>query len=293
MARAEYLEVEVRRVRADNPSPMTGGGTNTYFLGQDAVTVIDPGPDLDSHLAAILAALAPGERITDILITHAHLDHSGLAPRLSALTGAPIWGFGTAHSGRSAVMADLAAAGLHGGEGADERFEPDFLLQDGSFLALNGQFLTALHTPGHMGCHLCFAHQDYLFSGDHVMDWSTTLVSPPDGDMAAYMASLRRLQSRPWRRFLPGHGDPVERPAQRLAALVAHRQAREAAILITLRDHGPATPAALAARIYQGTPAALLAAATRNVLAHLIDLTSRGCVHSADTPLDQALYHLT
>ncbi|MEO6300354.1 MAG: MBL fold metallo-hydrolase [Paracoccaceae bacterium] len=278
MAAAIQIQRNIRLIRAANPSPLTGSGTNTYLLGHGDVTVIDPGPDLDSHLSAILNALSPGERITGILLTHAHLDHSALIPRLVAETDAPTYGFGTAHSGRSPIMQDLAAEGLTGGEGADTAFNPGHLLGDGAILALSGQSIEVLHTPGHMGCHLSFAVGDLLFSGDHVMEWSTTMVSPPDGDMTDYMASLRRLAARKWRRFLPGHGEPVEAPADRLAALITHRLMREAAILATLQSHGPASASAIAALVYRDTPPTLLPAAARNVLAHLIDLSSRNAV---------------
>lgn len=264
---------EIRLIQAPNPSPLTGRGTNTWLLGRGRVVVVDPGPDMAPHFQAILTA-TEGEEIGHILVTHAHLDHSELAPRLARATGAEVLAFGPADAGRSAVMARLAAEGLTSGEGADPDFVPDRHLKDGEVLDLVGMRIEALHLPGHMGCHMGFALGDVLLSGDHVMGWSTSLVSPPDGDMGDYMASLARLLGRDWSRFLPGHGPEVAAPAVRLAELIAHRKAREAAILAALRT-GPANAGEIAARVYTDTPAHLLPAATRNVLAHLIDLSGR------------------
>lgn len=276
----------IRLVRAQNPSALTGTGTNTWLLGEGRVTLIDPGPALPDHLAAILAALAPSERIDRILVTHAHLDHSALTGPLVQATAAPVLAFGRAEEGRSAVMQDLLAAGFTGGgEGADSAFAPDVRIADGDRLDLpsHGVEVEVLHTPGHMGGHLAFALGDLLFSGDHVMGWASTLVSPPDGDMAAYMDSLSRLSTRPWARFLPGHGEVVEDPATRLTALTAHRRQREAQIMAALRE-APDSATGLAARIYTDTPAALLGAASRNVLSHLIDLASRNQIRAEGKP---------
>jgi glyoxylase-like metal-dependent hydrolase (beta-lactamase superfamily II) len=269
----------IRLLRAPNPSPLTGSGTNTWLVGATELAVIDPGPDDPAHLAVILAAVGQGQRIGRIVVTHAHLDHSALAPRLAAMTGAPVHAFGSALDGRSPLMSlapDLPARG----EGLDLAFTPDHRLADGDSLTGPDWSLTALHTPGHLGGHLCLAMGEVLFSGDHVMGWSTSIVSPPDGDMAAYMASLDRLSMQQWHRFLPGHGDPVETPAARLAELVAHRRQREAQILAALAD-GPDTLPPLTARIYHDIPRALLPAAERNVFAHLIDLASRNLITAA------------
>lgn len=276
---AQILEPGLRRIIAPNPSPMTEKGTNTYLLGQGDVVVIDPGPALPAHLAAIMAALAPGERIAAILVTHSHRDHSPLARSLARRTGAPILAAGPSDWGRSATMATLAATGAMGGsEGVDADFVPDSQIADGARIAGAWGEVTALHTPGHMANHLCFAWRDTLFTGDLVMGWSTSLVSPPDGDMGAFMRSCTRLQGHAARVYFPGHGAPVDDPQTRLATLIAHRRGREAQILAALKRIGRATADTLCATIYSDLAPALRPAATRNVLAHLIDLNERKMV---------------
>ena len=274
------LDPPIRHLRAPNPSPLTGSGTNTWLVGGSELAVIDPGPDDAGHLAAVLQAVGAGQKISHILVTHAHLDHSALAPRLAMLTGAPVLAFGTALDGRSPLMTGLAPRLPANGEGLDLDFAPDLHLGDGETVAGPDWGLTALHTPGHLGSHLCLAQGGTLFSGDHVMGWSTTIVSPPDGDMAAYMASLDRLAGQEWVRFLPGHGEPVTRPAERLAELVVHRRTREAQILSALAE-GLTDLSGLTERVYRETPRHLLPAAERNVLAHLIDLASRNLVSAS------------
>ena len=285
-----WIEPGLRCVRAANPSPFTGAGTNTWIVGEGGVAVIDPGPRDPSHLSAILGALTAGEWIAKIIVTHAHLDHSALAGDLARQTGAPVLGFGPPDAGRSATMARLAAEGLAGGgEGVDLTFLPEVPLADGDDVVGGGWRLEALHTPGHFAGHLCLAWGDRLFSGDLVMGWATSLVSPPDGDMAAYMASLQRLGRARWSRLYPGHGAPVEDPAARLAELIAHRQRREAVILDTLAQ-GPLTLAALTARVYADTPPALHPAAARNAFAHLIALCEQGQVIATPTLAESALF---
>lgn len=278
----------IHRLLAPNPGPFTGTGTNTYLLGEAEVVVVDPGPELPRHLDAILAALQ-GRRVAAILVTHAHHDHSALARRLAQLTGAEVLAFGGATAGMTAQMLHLAAEGLTGGEGSDVKFAPDRTVVDGQVLSLAGLQIEVIHTPGHMGSHISLALGQTLLSGDHVMGWSTSLVSPPEGDMAAYIASLRKLAGRNWQRFLPGHGEAIEAPATRLSALISHRLARETAILTQLAK-APATATELATQIYTATPQALLAAATRNVLAHLIDLTAQGKVAPQPGPLQSTRY---
>lgn len=275
---AEDLEAGLRRIVAPNPSPMTYRGTNTYLLGTRGLAVIDPGPEGAAHLQAILDAVGPDQKITHIIVTHTHLDHSPLARPLAVACGAPIYAFGDATAGRSAVMQTLATGGLiGGGEGIDGEFTPDNLLADGAVLQGDGWQLEALHTPGHIGNHLSLAWKDACFTADHVMGWASSLVSPPDGDLTDFMASCAKLAARDWRVFYPGHGAPVTDPAARLDWLISHRMSREAAILRAL-ESAPATARTIAEQVYAGTPPALLGAATRNVLAHLVDLTGKSRV---------------
>ncbi|MFW5642295.1 MAG: MBL fold metallo-hydrolase [Roseicyclus sp.] len=275
----ETLEEGLRRVLAPNPSPMTFRGTNTYLLGAGEVAVIDPGPAMAGHLDAILGALAPGERVGAILVTHSHLDHSPLARPLAEATGAPILAAGPSDWGRSGTMRALAeAGGLGGGEGVDAGFAPDRRIGDGETVAGAWGEIEVVATPGHMANHLSFGWRGALFSGDMVMGWSTSLVSPPDGDMGAFMASLARLAGRADRIHYPGHGDPVTEPAARLAELAAHRRSREDQIRAALAELGAASPGHLATRIYRDLDARLLPAAERNVLAHLVDMMERNLV---------------
>lgn len=278
----ERIAPGIRRILAPNPSPMTYWGTNTFLLGDGDVTVIDPGPADPGHLTAILAGLDAGERVVRVLVTHAHLDHSPLARPLAEATGAKVLAFGGPTAGRSAVMQDLAARGLvGGGEGVDREFAPDVRWEDGEPVEIgDGRVVTALWTPGHFSNHLSFALGDVVFTGDQVMGWASTLISPPDGDLTAFLASCARLAGLGARVFLPAHGAAVEDPAGRLDWLVGHRRDREAQILAELTG-GPATIADLTRAIYADTDPRLLPAAERNVFAHLIDLVTRElvCAH--------------
>ena len=276
--RAYDLAPGLRRVLAPNPSPMTYRGTNTYLLGGKDIAVIDPGPLNEAHLDAILEALKPNQRISHILVTHTHRDHSPLAAPLSARTGAPILAFGGPQTGRSAVMSNLARQGFAGGgEGIDSDFRPDIELADGERIATECWELEAIHTPGHLGNHIALAWGGTCFTADHVMGWASSLVSPPDGDLTDFMAACQCLRARDWSVFHPGHGAPIASPAERLDWLISHRLEREAQILDALA-YGPATVQQLAQRIYTDTPKALLPAAERNVFAHLVDLTGRSRV---------------
>jgi glyoxylase-like metal-dependent hydrolase (beta-lactamase superfamily II) len=242
----------IRRIVAPNAGPMTYHGTNTWLVDEpDGVVVIDPGPDDASHVAAILAAT--GGQVARILLTHTHPDHLGATAALQAATGAPVSAW--------------AKPWFRG-------FTPTHGIADGERIGS----LTALHTPGHASDHLCFACDDgVVFTGDHVMSWSTSIVSPPDGDMAAYMASLRSLLARDDRLYLPGHGPPLPEPAALVRGMLSHRIAREAAVLRAL-EAGPRTEADLVEALYTGLAAHLVPAARRSVLAHLLKLEADGKV---------------
>jgi glyoxylase-like metal-dependent hydrolase (beta-lactamase superfamily II) len=271
---------------------MTFTGTNSYLVGRGEVALIDPGPADPAHLDAILAALDRDERIAMILVSHAHIDHSALAPALAHATGAPVLAFGDATAGRAPHMEALAAAGLvGGGEGADVGFRPDRALADGEEIAGAGWRLTALHTPGHFGNHLSFAFQDIVFSGDLAMGWASTLISPPDGDLSAFLASIARLEALAPARLLPGHGEAVEPALPRLAWLAAHRRGRTAALRMALAD-GPASIPVLTRRLYTETSPALMPAAERNVLAHLIDMVIKNEAIAEPALGPDARYHL-
>lgn len=267
VALAEGLRV----LRAPNPSPMTHTGTNTYLLGERDIGVIDPGPSIPAHLDAILHAVPKGGRISHILVTHAHRDHSLLAGPLSDATGAPVLAAGGYAARRRPVMAALAEGGLvGGGEGVDVDFAPDQVVEDGECITGEDWRLEAIATPGHIADHLSFAWGEAIFTGDHVMGWASSLVSPPDGDLTAFLTSCERLAARPARAFYPGHGDPVTDPAGRLAWLVSHRGTRDAQIRAALGAASESTPAEITKRVYTDVAPALLPAAERNVLAHLI-----------------------
>ncbi len=281
----------LRRLTAPNPSPMTLHGTNTFLVGHTDLAVIDPGPLSNSHFQTILEAVLPGQRISHILVTHSHRDHSPLARPLSDATGAPILAGGPSDWGRSPTMQALAEGGLiGGGEGVEDGFAPDQQLHDNQVICGDGWQIIALHTPGHMANHLSFAWQDALFSGDLVMGWSTSLISPPDGDLTSFRTSLRRLMARDDRIYYPAHGDAVAAPRRRCIDLLDHRQAREDQILEAVTTT-PGTPSSLAARIYTDIDARLLPVAARNVLAHLIDLVGRNHV-ACESPLSaDAIFH--
>jgi glyoxylase-like metal-dependent hydrolase (beta-lactamase superfamily II) len=277
----EYGKLEpiapgIRRIVANNPGPFTYKGTGTYVIGEGEVAVIDPGPDLAEHIDALNASLAD-EQVTHILVTHTHRDHSPAAQALKEATGAPTYGFGPHAGGRR------GEAGAE--EGGDWDFVPDIVVKDGDAIAGGNWRVEAVHTPGHTSNHLCFAWPDagILFSGDHVMGWSTSVIAPPDGDMASYMASLDKLLGRGDSIYWPTHGPAITDPARHVRAFIAHRREREAGIIDCLKS-GCETIEAIVGRLYVGLNPSLHRAASRSVLAHLIDLIGRDIVASDAMP---------
>lgn len=258
------LGPDLARVLAPNPSPFTGDGTWVHLVGTERLAVIDPGPADPGHIDALLAAIA-GRPVDAILVTHTHRDHSPGAAPLAAATGAPIVG-----------CAPLVVPGRQEA-GFDPDYAPDRILADGERIALGGTEFEAVHTPGHTSNHLCFAADERLFSGDHVMGWSTTVVIPPDGHMGDYMASLQKLQGRSETIYHPAHGEPVEDPQRLVRGLLTHRVQREHQLL-RLAGDAPGTVAELTARAYPALDPRLVPAAEATALAHLITLAERGAV---------------
>ncbi|MDK1488837.1 MBL fold metallo-hydrolase [Sinorhizobium sp. 7-81] len=270
----------VQRITVNNPGPFTFHGTNTYIVGRRSVAVIDPGPEDDAHFRALVAAL-DGREVTHIAVSHTHRDHSPLARRLKAATGAIIVGEGP----------HRAARPLHAGEtnpfaeSSDMDFAPDIALPEGGRIDGDGWSLTAVMTPGHTANHAVFALDGtgILFSADHVMAWATSIVAPPDGAMADYMASLEKLLQRGDRLYLPGHGGPVSDPGSFLRALRAHRKMRERSVLERIRSGDRKIPEMVKV-IYASTDPRLHGAAALSVLAHLEDLVEQGRVETDGPP---------
>ncbi|WP_095011970.1 MBL fold metallo-hydrolase [Tsuneonella mangrovi] len=266
----EQPEPLVRRVLAPNPSPYTYTGTQTYLVGADErIAVIDPGPDEPEHVAALLAAIGDAE-VAAIMCTHTHRDHSPAARPLADKTGAPIVGCAPLVLDDSGPRADAAF---------DRHYEPDRVLEDGEAMTGPGWTLTAVATPGHTSNHLCFALEQSgaLFTGDHVMAWSTSVVVPPDGDMAAYMASLEKLYARSDTVYYPAHGPAVEKPRQLVRGMIGHRRQRENQIIRLLTEQSRSA-ADLVKPMYKGLDPRLEGAARMSVTAHLLDLERRGIV---------------
>jgi glyoxylase-like metal-dependent hydrolase (beta-lactamase superfamily II) len=251
----------VRRVTAPNPGMMTGPGTNAYIIGTDALALIDPGPDIDVHLKALLDAV--GERLRWILCTHTHMDHSPCARALKAATGAEL-------IGRSAPP----------GGTQDAKFAPDRVFENGDVLDCGSFTLRALHTPGHASNHLCYLldYEQVLFTGDHVMQGSTVVISPPDGDMVAYLKSLTALLDLDIVKIAPGHGHLIDSPHDEARKLIAHRLRREQKVVAAFAAHNPATLDQLVPVVYADTPTRMHGVARRSLHAHLIKLQHEGRV---------------
>jgi glyoxylase-like metal-dependent hydrolase (beta-lactamase superfamily II) len=286
--RCDRVSPLIRRVVANNPGAFTFTGTGTYIVGRDApgaaVAVIDPGPLDEAHLAALLSAVE-GQRVSQVLVTHTHRDHAPLARPFALAVGASI------------LAAQPPARDTHASGGLDEddddSFQPDVVLTGGERIAGDGWTLEALFTPGHASNHMAFALEEEhaLFSGDHVMGWSTTVVAPPDGDMADYMNSLDAVIARGFRTIWPTHGAPITEPEAFLQAYKSHRLAREAQVLERLAG-GPATIAQMVPILYAAVDARLWPAASLSVHAHLIKLVRDGRVLAEPVPELQAIYRL-
>lgn len=285
----EAVEVApgVQRLTVKNPSPFTFHGTNSYIVGgKGALAVIDPGPDNADHLDTLLRAI-DGRPVSHIFVSHTHRDHSPLAARLAERTGAPIAAEGPHRAARPLASGENNPLDAS----ADTEFRPDIALADGALVEGEGWALRAIHTPGHTANHCAFALEGtgITFSADHVMAWSTTIVAPPDGAMADYMASLDRLIERRDRVFLPGHGGPVGKPGHFMRGLKAHRKMRERAILERLRI-GDRTIPQIVAAIYRDTDPRLHGAAALSVLAHLEDLVAKGQASCEGSPSLEAVF---
>ena len=282
----QRLSSLIRRRICPNASPFTASGTCTYIVGMGDVAVIDPGPEDADHVSALLASI-PGERVSAIVVTHTHRDHSPGARLLQARTGAPIVGCGPHRAARDLAEGEFP----HLDASADRAHAPDRVLRNGGTVAGDGWTLEAVETPGHTMNHLAFAlpQEAALFSGDHVMAWSTSIVAPPDGSMRAYMASLDKLRARSETVYWPGHGGPVRDPRRFVRGLAAHRRQRETTIRARIAA-GDREIRAIVAAIYQGLNPVLHGAAALSVFAHLEDLVERGVVVTDGPPRLEGRY---
>jgi glyoxylase-like metal-dependent hydrolase (beta-lactamase superfamily II) len=279
---------DVARITVNNPSAFTFHGTNSYLVGRDTLAVIDPGPEDDAHFAALLRAIA-GRPVSHIFVSHTHVDHSPLTRRLAEETGATVLAEGPHRPARPLRIGEINPLDASG----DTDFAPDVALADDQLVEGDGWALRAIHTPGHTANHVSFALEGTgnLFSADHVMAWSTSIVAPPDGAMSDYMASLDRLLQRDDTLFLPGHGGPVTQPAAFMRGLKAHRKMRERAIIERLRG-GDRTIPDMVAAIYRDTDPRLHGAAGLSVLAHLEDLVGRGIAAAEGEPSIDGVFFL-
>jgi glyoxylase-like metal-dependent hydrolase (beta-lactamase superfamily II) len=275
----EEVRPGLRRIMCDNPGPMTFKGTVSYIVGRGQVAIIDPGPLDEPHIAALLEAVR-GETVTHILVTHTHRDHSPAAARIKAATGAKTYGEGPHRAARPLHIGEAPRL-----ESGDRDFIPDIALADGDVVSGPGWALAAVATPGHTANHMAYALKgtEVLFSGDHVMAWSTPVVAPPDGAMSDYMASLDKLARRPETIYFPGHGGVVTDAPRSVQYFIRHRKAREQAILDRLAK-GEADVATLVRAIYIGLDPRLTKAAGLSVLAHLEDLVGRGVLATDGAP---------
>jgi glyoxylase-like metal-dependent hydrolase (beta-lactamase superfamily II) len=278
----------VRRVLCNNPSPFTFTGTVSYIVGEGNVAIIDPGPDDEAHANALLEAVR-GEKVTHILVTHTHRDHSPNTRRIKAATGAPVYAEGPHRASRPRYESEKTSSE----SGADREFRPDIEVRDGDRIEGDGWALEAVATPGHTANHLAFAwpEQNIIFVGDHVMGWSTSIVAPPDGSMVDYMASLERLAQRKEDLYFSGHGPEIPQGPRFVRFLIRHRQAREASILHRLAK-GEADIPTIVRAIYIGIDPRLTRAAGYSVLAHLEDLAARGVVATDGDPVIGGVYRL-
>ena len=268
----------LRRVVARNPSPFTFHGTGTYVVGHGRVAVVDPGPALDDHVEALVEALG-GETVTHVLVTHTHRDHSPGCALLRRFSPAPTYGYGPHGSGWPAA-GDRAVVVE---EGADLEFAPDVEVRDGDVIECDGFSFECVHTPGHTSNHVCYRLREEraLFCGDHVMGWSTTIVSPPDGHMGTYISSLERLLDGDDRTYWPTHGAPIRDPKPHVESLIAHRRRRVREVESCLRD-GIDTIPEMVARLYRDLPARMHPAAARSVLSTMTLLIEQGDAVRAD-----------
>ena len=281
--RCDTVSPLIRRVTAKNPGPFTYMGTGTYIVGHGEVAVIDPGPDMDDHLQAILAAIE-GERVSHILITHHHLDHSPLARALSKATGAQVWG----RAVKTPIIEDAVKL-----EAGYDHFIPDIPVSGGEVFEGKGWTLEAIHTPGHTSNHICYAlaEENALFSGDHIMGWSTTVITPPDGDMGDYLRSLDLVKARTFATVWPTHGPPIREVEPFIAAYIDHRRDRERQILERLAA-GDNRITAMVPTIYAGVDPRLHAPAAHSVLAQMIELVKSGRVVADGKPGLESEYRL-
>ena len=289
---AVELQDGLMRLTAPNPSPMTSTGTNTYILGRKELLIIDPGPNSEAHLRNIMEVIPNNTKVTHILITHSHLDHSGLAPKLSKILNAPTLAFGTALDGLSNDMKSICKMGLTSEKfGIDTEFVPDHFLEDKEKISSLEWEVVAHHTPGHLSNHICYQYLDKLFTGDHIMEWSTSVISPPEGDVSQFINSCEKIYNLHCEKFYPGHGIPVENPSERIAELIEHRKKREIEILNFLKNRD-ATISQITKNIYLNIDQNLLGVASRNVKAHLVDLIIKKQVTVDDITSDTAMYSL-